>query len=109
MFEEPYKKRALNVLLAAKQAGLPLDFDMIYKATDIVSDTSPAGKAAENLVREYLNTPSLSDDPDTDSKLRLTLHFELEQQLAKRQSLLQEHLSEATACQNSMLAQAASN
>ena len=97
---------ALEVLLAAKQADLPLDFDMIYY---VASHSSALGKAAENLVREYLNTQSLSDDPETDASLRLTLHLELEDQLAKRSQLAQEQpkpqpdKAGITGCQKSML------
>ena len=94
---------ALNVLRQANKAGLPLDFDMIYEVTDMVSEPSALGETAENLVREYLNTPSLSDDPDTDARLRLTLHLELEEQLAKRSQLAQPDKAEITACQKSML------
>ena len=97
--------KALNVLLAAKQADLPLDFDMIHYITDMIPAPFALGKAAENLVREYLNTPSLSDDPDTDARLKLTLHLALEEQLSKRSQLAQEQSNKAktTDCQKSML------
>ena len=98
---------ALNVLRQANQAGLPLDFDMIYKITDMASEPSALGKTAKNLVREYLNTQSLSDDPDTDASLRLTLHLKLEKQLPKKSQLAQEQEqpdeTKITACQKSIL------
>ena len=99
------KKTALNVLRQANKADLPLDFDMIYKVTDMVSEPSALGKTAENLVREYL-TQSLSDDPETDASLRLTLHLALEEQLAKKSQPAQPQTDKAeiTACQKSMLA-----
>ena len=97
---------ALEVLLAAKKADLPLplDFDMIYY---VASNSSVLGEASESLVREYLNTQSLSDDPDTDARLRLTLHLALEKQLPKKSQLAQEQpqpdKAGITACQKSML------
>ena len=94
----------LEVLLAAKKADLPLDFDMIYY---VASHSSALGKTAENLVREYLNTPSLSDDPDTDARLKLTLHLALEEQLPKKSQPEQEQpqpdKANITNCQKSML------
>ena len=88
---------ALKVLRKASQAGLPLDFDMIYY---VASNSSAVGKTAENLVREYL-TQSLSDDPETDASLRLTLHLALEEQLQLAQEQLDK--TKITACQKSML------
>ena len=93
------KGSAINVLQAAKKAGLPLDFDVIDKVTDIVADPSPLGNTAEAFVRESLKDVALSDDTE-----RLMIHLKMEQLLAERNQQMQNPPDEMTACQKSMLA-----
>lgn len=88
-------KRGLNVLKAAKQAGVPLDFNVIHNTTHLISAPFPFGKKAEAFVKE-----SLEDTPFSDEQ-KLLAFFEIREQLSKRDTSPKEHSNEHTACQES--------
>ena len=93
--------KIFHILLAAKKAGLPLDFHTLDKVTNTVSKPPPLGDKAETFVRELLKDIPLSDDG---IKERLMIHIKMEQLLAERNSPAKEEPDQNTACQDSMLA-----
>ena len=96
------KARIINGLKAAKEAGVPLSFDVIYNIVQTVFELYPERQAAEVLVREYLQeTTVLSHEESAEKAL---IYFELDQQLSKRELAIQQYANNTTGCEESMSA-----
>ena len=78
------KRKALNVLSWATRNDVPLSLDAFDVAVNLVSEPSPLGGEAENLIRRFLRDNS--DIPETE---RMRVFFEMEQQASNRKVLSQ--------------------